>query len=794
MSKTAKFGPSLRLAFSAALMLGLLSLQSCVYFNTYYNAKRYFREGVKENENNETGRPKTTNYQKAIDSAARVLEYYPESKYVDDALMIMGKAYYEIRTYPKAKRKFEELLANYPNSDLRDEAQLWLGKTLIAMGQADQGIEILTKLWSEGKSEQARLESQRRLADYHFEKENYRQALLEYEKILQNSKDKKQRADVWYQAGECHYALGEYEQAEKAYLEVLDEKPVRKRQFEATFKRSETLRMRGQLEPALAICEDLLKKEAYFNYSDQVYLAKAVLLTELGRLQEAEELFKRIIELYPRTDASAKASYLLGKIYLEQLKDFQKAEEYLTKVQTEKAGSEFFQEAQSLVNDLRFLKTLNTQIDSLQADIDTLNYRLNWLSEHPGESFPEASPLSPEGIRADTLQGTGMSALYDSLRFPQRPEAIAQRQHELRPGYVPERPGMEGEMPPQGPGAVPAPQPQRRRLQPLPADSAGIIDRISNDQQELAELRFRLAEHLWMQFGNADTASVILTNLAQLQEYPDVAARSVLSIYNLQKKASPDSSALDSLLKLVHEKFPGTIYDRWVRPSLGLEPLPEPVDSAAQLFREAEDLWLENNQPASAVREYQKVWRLYPQTDWGSKALFAAAWLQEHVLNDVSGALASYDSLIARYPDSPYFVIAQKKVAPPPPEIPDTTRAAVDTTKAPAEVAVAGPAPTTGTGPPQLVGGDAALEDYIHKNHLYPQVAMEANLSGEALVSFTVDVQGNPRDFSVLREDPEGFDFGAMAIQALQAMKFRPGYAGGQFVESPMNQLVRFNP
>ncbi|HEX7343704.1 MAG TPA: tetratricopeptide repeat protein, partial [bacterium] len=504
----------LRWLLPAAALLGALLLQGCVYYNTFYNAKRYFREGIKENENNDTGRPKTTNYQKAIDSAARVLEYYPKSKYVDDALLIMGKAYYEIRTYPKARRKFEELLANCPDSPLRDEARLWLGKTMIAQGQAEQGIAALTELWGQGASEAIRLGSQRRLADYHFEKENYRQALLEYGKILEASKDKRERGDVWYQVGECHFKLEEYAEAEEAYLKVLDEKPARKREFEATFKRAVMLRLRGESETALKICDNLLKKEIYFPYFDQVYLTKAEILLELNQAEEAEALFKRILELYPRTDVSAKAAFLLGKIYLEELHDLAKAEEYLTRVQAEKGGSEDALQAQELVSDLRFLKSLYSQIDSLHVEIDTLNYRLTWLAEHPGEEFPVESPEELP-VTPDTLGLSGMPSSLDSLRRMQRPDQLPRQPFEPGEGLYPARPqGMEGEQTPEMrgmpempgrpgesgmPGAMSQEPQARRRMAVLPRDSVGILDRIQANAEELAELRFRLAEHIWRQ-------------------------------------------------------------------------------------------------------------------------------------------------------------------------------------------------------------------------------------------------------------------------------------------------------
>jgi TonB family protein len=218
-----------------------------------------------------------------------------------------------------------------------------------------------------------------------------------------------------------------------------------------------------------------------------------------------------------------------------------------------------------------------------------------------------------------------------------------------------------------------------------------------------------------------------------------------------------------------------------------LEPLPEPVDSAAERFRRAESLWTADSLPQAAIREYLTVSQLYSDTDWGPKALFAAAWIQENILEDIPAALASYDSLIAWFPESPYIDVARKKVAPPPPEVLDTTEVLEDTT---AVVQLAGalePAPP-GSGPPELIGGEEVLQNYIHQNH------REAGIPGEVMVNFTVDAQGNPHSFNILREDPEGFDFGQMAIQALQGVTFRPGYRDGQYIEAPSTQIVRFIP
>jgi TonB family protein len=140
-----------------------------------------------------------------------------------------------------------------------------------------------------------------------------------------------------------------------------------------------------------------------------------------------------------------------------------------------------------------------------------------------------------------------------------------------------------------------------------------------------------------------------------------------------------------------------------------------------------------------------------------------------------------------------YAPIAQRKTAPPPPDEPDSAAVIEDTTGIVPLAFQIGSAPP-GSGPPQIIGGEGAIQNVIDQDRLYPMVALEAEIPGEAIVRFTVDVKGTPGNFEIMREEPEGFDFGEMAIQALQKVKFQPGYNNGEYIESPATQLVRFTP
>jgi TolA-binding protein len=95
----------------------------CAYFNTLHNANAKFAEAqdIKKRadpERNDISNQEKTLYQESFEKAAKVVKYYPDSKWVDDALLLMGRASFEKGEYSTALRKFDEILVFYSESDL----------------------------------------------------------------------------------------------------------------------------------------------------------------------------------------------------------------------------------------------------------------------------------------------------------------------------------------------------------------------------------------------------------------------------------------------------------------------------------------------------------------------------------------------------------------------------------------------------------------------------------------------------------------------------------------------------
>jgi tetratricopeptide (TPR) repeat protein len=129
------------------------------YYNTYYNAKKSYNTGLKKNldQNREYNplqpiriHPKPVNsgaqdFDKAIQKGADVLRRYDDTKWVDNAIGLIGKSYYYRQEYFSADQKFKELFVTTENKDLRQKSILWQGRVLLDMELHNEGIAFLSE-------------------------------------------------------------------------------------------------------------------------------------------------------------------------------------------------------------------------------------------------------------------------------------------------------------------------------------------------------------------------------------------------------------------------------------------------------------------------------------------------------------------------------------------------------------------------------------------------------------------------------------------------------------------------
>jgi cellulose synthase operon protein C len=136
------------------------------YYNTFYNARKSFREGTEALRTATPsidrtrylavypvpeGRAQQQKFEGAIKKSADVLRKHPGSKWADDALMLIGQSYFYTGQYVAAEQKFREILVELPAqrggrpTPLDAEARLWMARTLVAAGRTDAANAFLTE-------------------------------------------------------------------------------------------------------------------------------------------------------------------------------------------------------------------------------------------------------------------------------------------------------------------------------------------------------------------------------------------------------------------------------------------------------------------------------------------------------------------------------------------------------------------------------------------------------------------------------------------------------------------------
>ena len=135
--------------FSGIIIISFLFV-SCVYFNTFYNAKLFFSEAEKlraEKEGEFLGNNVTDKYKKVIEKSDIVINNYPDSKYIDDALFLKGRSHYYRREYDLSQSAFNTLLTINPD-EYQILSEYWLALNKWKSGKPQPALDNLNRILS----------------------------------------------------------------------------------------------------------------------------------------------------------------------------------------------------------------------------------------------------------------------------------------------------------------------------------------------------------------------------------------------------------------------------------------------------------------------------------------------------------------------------------------------------------------------------------------------------------------------------------------------------------------------
>ena len=601
-----------RTVFVTIFAFSLLSILSCARFNTFYNAQQFYKQAIEARSKSKEAQPSSSEielYDKAIKKASKILTFHSKSKLVDDALLLMGKAFYGKMEYLKAVRKFSELIDNFPQSDLIYEASFWRGRCYYALGDYHKAEKSLAAIVSQKRSKRWAFEAQFLLAEMAFQEERYRYAIEEYNKVLTRYSKNARSAEAQYRIGQCLTFLDEPSEACLAYDRVFKFDPHDTLKLNATFSIGQSLREEGRYDQAVDLFKKLLKDSRNIEYHSAIRLEIAECEAEKGALEEAISEYERIIEDYPKSESSAEAHFRLGRVYLNLLGDLSKAKEHLDAVKAEYSKSIFADEAQHIAKNIEALTKLYGQLSPSLPDST--------------DSEPESEPPQQkmEEARQDIDLGDVLAEMQDL------PEA--QILSETAPDSATDTTSV----------AV---------IESTQKPSEPKVAKI-----DTAEIHFKLAELYLLQFAKPDSALKHYQVASNRFPESDYGAKSAFAIAWVTDMILNDPlSAQEAYLKVI-ETFPNTPYDKAARQALGEKPTEgQDISLARSQFEQAEHMFLQGGQTDSLIAAYQNIIDRYPDSPFAPKAGFAIAWILEYIKSDPREAEEAYHEILDTYPNT----------------------------------------------------------------------------------------------------------------------------------------------
>jgi tetratricopeptide (TPR) repeat protein len=313
------------------------------FYNTFYNAEEDFARGMESVEAQSyaldpnrfasifpdpSGGVDEAAFESAIDRSADVLREHPQSKWVDDALMLIGQSYFYTSEFGAAAEKFNEIIAL--GNERADEARFWLARTLVSQGDAERAAEHV-RLSLERDDVQDPWRSQLWLvaAELRTEQAVWPEALAALDHALQGGLDRKEETRAQLLRGQIFEKRSDYAAAVRAYRAATES-----REFEVALAgEMGALRAQAQTstDPDLVEQADLLARDdRNLEQRDALRLLEAYLHVLQQRPAEARQSYQELLhgEEPIGRDLQSRAYYQMAVMYRDVWQDYGKAAAY----------------------------------------------------------------------------------------------------------------------------------------------------------------------------------------------------------------------------------------------------------------------------------------------------------------------------------------------------------------------------------------------------------------------------------------------------------------------------------
>jgi cellulose synthase operon protein C len=651
------------------------------YFNTYYNLRKTFDETVTELDKSALA-IRDTNYFASlpanpnlkskfnviIEKASKIIQYYPRSKWVDDAIMMIGKAYYYQNEYDLAQKKFQELIDNFPNSSQLCEAKLLIARNYYnARKTSDAQLYVngYIKSVQEAGEDDVVLESFSLLGQVNLSNGDYKKAIEQYKQAVAIDGNGYLRSLAAFQLGKCYESINDYENSNKAYLDVLEYSPDDALKFRATLSYGRTSRNLAKYEEAFKTFSNLKDEALTKEQLSQVDLEIANTYNTKTEYETALDCYEIVDSLYQRTDASAKSFYYRGMMYEYKLNDFSEAKFYYDKAKTEFSASEITPNAVKKSD--AFLKyfTFHSEIKKF----DSLYYfalKVDSLQSLMPDSIKDSSKVT-----VDTAKGSSITLPSTSLsKTPMMPSDTTK----IHPDIMPSTTGsFTSSTTSHDTTKIQHGKNKETEFENL-ADSLSIdtgedvavsgdsskqrgssqsANKIIVSADSAANLviknQFELGTLFLLELDRPDSAQYWFDQVANAKHTNAYKPRAIFALAEI-KRMQNDKGGMDSLHDFLINNFSSSEYALQLKKTRGIA-VESQKTNLEELYEKGIAL-VEKNKPKEALTLFAQIYKTDSASVFSAKAIYSSGWIYENIINNNDSAKSYYKFLLDKYPNS----------------------------------------------------------------------------------------------------------------------------------------------
>ncbi len=311
------------------------------YYNTFFNAEKSFRAGVKAVERQDQpvdrnrymglftvapGMNTPRDFEDAIKKGADILRDHPDSKWLDDALMVIGKSYYYQQNFVGAEQKFREVIDIA--SPHADEARFWLARSLIAGGSYDTAAEhLLESLHRDDLSRRWQSLLHLALGELYVKSGQWDDAALELEQGLERVPDKDLGARAQFLLGQVYERLGRYEDAVAAFDRVRHYRPLFELLYAAQVSAIRVRGAHGDAERALRDVRRMERDDKNFAYRADLAFLRGWIYQAQNQPDDAYAIYHGLLydSATDVTRIRGRIHYALAELYRDAYLDYVRA-------------------------------------------------------------------------------------------------------------------------------------------------------------------------------------------------------------------------------------------------------------------------------------------------------------------------------------------------------------------------------------------------------------------------------------------------------------------------------------